>query len=75
MGEFTLKEYTREEYEADMNKLLAEKGLKKAVEDICDDINSITSCLRYPSHREVQEKMCDILYLIDQAIKECDTDD
>lgn len=30
----TLKEYTQEEYESDMMKLLEEKGLSKAVKNI-----------------------------------------
>ena len=65
MNDFTLKEYTQEEYESDMKKLLKEKGLHNAVEGICDRINSVSSVLRYPAHREIQELMCDILYLIE----------
>lgn len=65
MREFTIKEYTEEEYKADMQKLLEEKGLYKAVEDKCDRINSLSSTLRYLPHREIQELMCDILFLID----------
>lgn len=65
MSEFNLVEYTQEEYEADMKKLLAEKGLHDAVESKCDRINSISSVLGYVAHREIQELMCDILYLIE----------
>ena len=65
MNEFTLKEYTHEEYKADMQKLLKEKGLYKAVEDKCDKINSLSSVLSYLPHREIQELMCDILFLIE----------
>ena len=65
MNDFTLKEYTQEEYDSDMKKLLKEKGLHDAVEGICDKINSVSSVLRYPAHREIQELMCDILYLIE----------
>lgn len=65
MNEFTLKEYTQEEYEADMKKLLKEKGLHDAVEHFADRINSLASVLNYVAHREVQECLCDILFLID----------
>ena len=65
MAEYTLKEYTQDEYKTDMQKLLDEKGLYKAVEDKCDRINSLTSALSYLPHREIQELMCDILYLIE----------
>ena len=65
MADFTLKEYTQDEYKADMQKLLEEKGLYKAVEDKCDRINSLASILRYLQHREIQELMCDILILIE----------
>ena len=65
MSEFTLREYTQEEYEADMKKLLKEKGLHDAVEKYCDDINSYASALSYIGHRGIQEFLCDILFLID----------
>lgn len=65
MIEYTLREYTQEEYKADMQKLLKEKGLYKAVEDKCDKINSLSSVLSYLPHREIQEIMCDILFLIE----------
>lgn len=65
MNDFTLKEYTQEEYDSDMKKLLKEKGLHDAVEGICDRINSVSSVLSYTGHREIQELMCDILYLIE----------
>lgn len=62
---FELVEYTQEEYKADMQKLLKKKGLHKAVEKYCDDINSYASALSYLGHRGVQECLCDILYLIE----------
>lgn len=65
MNEFTLKEYTQEEYKADMQRLLAEKGLHDAVDHFADRINSLASVLNYVAHREVQECLCDILFLID----------
>ena len=65
MSDFTLKEYTQEEYNADLKQLLDEKGLHDAVEGICDRINSIASILDYLKHREIQELLCEILDLID----------
>ena len=65
MNDFTLREYTQEEYDADMKKLLSKLGLHSAVENICDEINDITSVLGYVGHRTVQEYLCDILYIID----------
>lgn len=65
MSEFTLREYPQEEYEADMKKLLKEKGLRDAVDHFADRINSLASVLNYGAHREVQECLCDILFLID----------
>ena len=70
MSEYTLKEVTYEEYKAELNKTLTEKGLKQAVSDICDKINSITSLLSYCNHRDVQELMCDILCLIDLSFED-----
>ena len=71
MSEFTLREYTKEEYKADMQKLLEEKGLHDAVEKYCDKVNSITSILGYIHHRDVQECLCDILYLIELDKGDC----
>ena len=65
MSEFTLREYTQEKYKADMQKLLSEKGLHDAVDHFADRINSLASVLNYGAHREVQECLCDILFLID----------
>jgi hypothetical protein len=65
MSEFTLREYPQEKYEADMKKLLKEKGLYDAVDHFADRINSLASVLNYGAHREVQECLCDILFLID----------
>ena len=63
--EFTLREYTKEEYKADMQKLLSEKGLYGAVEFYCDKINDVTKDLSYLQRREIQEYLCDILYLVE----------
>ena len=65
MSEFNLREYTQEEYEADMKKLLAEKGLYDAVKVYCDKINDVASNLSYVEYRDIQEFLCDILYLIE----------
>ena len=70
MAEFTLREYTQEEYEADMKKLLVEKGLYKAVKSFCDEINSLSGNLDYRTHRDIQENLCDILFLIEKITKE-----
>ena len=60
-----LKEYTQEQYKADMQKLLTEKGLKDAVQIYADKINEEVSGTGYVMHRTVQEYLCDILYLIE----------
>lgn len=60
-----LREYTQDEYRADMKKLLTERGLHGAVEKYCNDINEIASALSYLPHREIQECLCNIIYLID----------
>ena len=64
MSEFKLRIYTQEEYESDMRKLLDEKGLHDAVEIYCDKIDEVAGCLSYISHRDIQEFLCDILFLI-----------
>ena len=66
MCKFTLREYTQEEYEADMDKLLKEKGLYGAVKVYCDKINEVAEGLSYVPHRDIQEFLCNILYLIEQ---------
>ena len=58
-----IKEYTQDMYKKDMEKLLEEKGLCGAITHICDKINSIASILDYTNHRDIQELMCDIMYL------------
>lgn len=65
MSEFTLREYTQEEYKAEMQRLLAEKGLHDAVKEYCDEINDTASALPYVPHRIIQEFLCNILFLID----------
>ena len=60
-----LREYTKDEYKADMQKLLEEKGLYNAVKIYCDKIDEVASDFGYISHRDIQEFLCDILYLIE----------
>ena len=67
MSEYTLRSVTKEMYEEQMQKLLDEKGLHDAVEKYADRINSLSSVLSYVPHREVQECLVDILFLIDLA--------
>lgn len=63
--EFTLKEYTVEEYDRDMKDLLKSKGLTNAVKVYCDKIDEETRSTGYIMHRTVQEYLCDILYLVE----------
>ena len=65
MSQFDLREYTQEEYTTDMQKLLVEKGLRDAVKEYCDKIDEIASGLSYVPHRNIQEFLCDILFLIE----------
>ena len=66
----TIKEYTQEEYESDMMKLLKEKGLPKAVKKYLDEIDRECRVLSYIPHRTVQEYLCDILFLCEKYEKE-----
>lgn len=68
MSEDELREYTHKEYEADMKNLLAEKGLHDAVKVYCDKIDEVAGNLSYVDHRDIQEFLCDILYLVAQEI-------
>lgn len=68
MSEIVLREYTREEYKADMQNLLAKKGLHDSVKIYCDKIEEITSQLSYVPHRDIQEFLSDILFLIELDI-------
>lgn len=62
-----LREYPQEEYEADMKTLLAEKGLSGAVKICTDKINEEVAGTSYVTHRTVQEYLCDILFLAQEA--------
>ena len=66
MSDYTLKLYTRKEYQADMQALLDEKGLYSAVKQYCDEIDEYASALNYTGHRGVQECLENILYLVKQ---------
>lgn len=67
-----LKEYTQEEYESDMMKLLKEKGLSKAVKKYADKIDKECRYMGVPYliHRNVQESLSNILFLLDLYEKE-----
>lgn len=60
-----IKEYTQEEYEADMKQRLADKGLYKAVEEILDDIVDANRGFSYAHFSLITEWACDILKLIE----------
>lgn len=60
-----LKEYTKEEYEADMRQKLAEKGLYKAVEEILDDVVDANRNYSYAHFALMTDWACDILKLIE----------
>ncbi len=66
-GEITIREYTPEEYKADMQKLLQEKGLKEAVKGYLDKIEQEAGALPYIPHMTIQECLCDILFLLELA--------
>lgn len=65
-----LKEYTKEEYEADMRYILKEKGLYEAVEGILDEIVDENRDLGYAHFSLMAEWCCDILKLIELSGKE-----
>jgi len=65
-----LKEYTKEEYEADMKAKLKELGLYKAVEEILDDIVDENRGFGYAHFGLITEWACDILKLIELAESE-----
>ena len=67
MSDFTLREYPREEYMADLQKELDKKGLKKCVEKRLDNIISEMRGLTnsYIILSGVAEDMDDIINLIE----------
>lgn len=67
-----LREYPQEEYEADMRKLLAEKGLSGAVKVYLDKIDEEVSDTGYVTHTTVQEFLYDILFLAQEAERRTD---
>ena len=62
-----LREYPQEEYERDMKALLTEKGLSGAMKVYTDKINEEVADTCYVTHRTVQEYLCDILFLAQEA--------
>lgn len=65
--EYTLREYTKEEQEADLRKELAETGLYNCIKSRCDliDDECVNLQMSYIPHRYIQELMCEILDLIE----------
>ena len=62
-----IKEYTKEEYEADMKAKIKELGLYKAVEEILDEMVEQNRHLSYAHFSLMAEWACDILKLIELA--------
>ena len=62
-----VKEYTKEQYEADMRKKLKSKGLLKAVWDTLDDVIEVCRKLGYADFLFATEKCNDVLHLIELA--------
>ena len=60
-----LREYTNDEYKADLRKELEENGLYESVKKRLDEINIMASDLSYLGHRYVQEMMREVLDLIE----------
>ena len=65
--EYTLREYTKEEQEADLRKELETTSLYNSVKQRCDLINDecVNQQMGYVPHRCIQEWMCEILDLIE----------
>lgn len=62
--EYTIKEITPEEHEAELRQELGGSGLFKAVSDRCDNINDECNVLGYMTKGYIQEQLIDILDLI-----------
>ena len=58
-----LREYTHDEYRADLRKELEENGLYESVKKRLDEINTMTSDLL--GCRYIQEMICEILDLVE----------
>lgn len=70
--DFTIKVYTKEEYENYMKSKLNRLGLYKSVEDILDDIIDENRNFNY-AHFSLMAEWCrDILKLIEMSEKESD---
>ena len=61
-----IRQFTQDEYKADLRKELENGGLYKAIEKRCDEINDVCGCMRYVSHRYVQELLVEILDLLEE---------
>ena len=60
-----LRIYTDDEYRANIRKELEEDGLYECVSKRLDEINTMTSDLKWLKYAYVQEMMCEILDLIE----------
>lgn len=68
--DFTIKEYTKEEYEDNLKVKLKRNGLYKSVEEILNDIIDENRRFSYAHFSLIAEWCCDILSLIKLADKE-----
>ncbi|MBQ0112400.1 MAG: hypothetical protein KBT03_04640 [Bacteroidales bacterium] len=66
-AEYTLREYTQEEYEADLRSELENTSLYNTIKLRCDLINDecVNQQMGYIPHGTIQELMCEILNLIE----------
>jgi len=64
MTEFTIRGMSPEEYTSYLRKELGTDGLYKAVEKRCDEINKECCDMGYVQHRTIQERLNEILDLI-----------
>ena len=62
--EFTIKEIFPKEYISSLRKELEIDGLYRAVEKRCDEINKECCDMGYVQHRTIQERLNEILDLI-----------
>ena len=64
MTEFIIRGMSPEEYTSNLRKELGTDGLYKAVEKRCNEINEECSDMGYVQHRTIQERLNEILDLI-----------
>ena len=64
-GMIELREYTNDEYKANLRKELEEDGLYKCVSKRLDVIDTLSSEFRWLKYTYVQEMICEIRDLIE----------